>query len=486
MTFSLRSRLLFGVVVSITLLLCALCLVIYTATRHTLIQHFDKSLLNTAKMLSAVIDDDSFDEDEDGQQGHQDNAITGAFKHEIDFEFDVRLTPQFNNPYGGAYYQFRDSDGATIIRSPSLVDKELNVFEEISDTAQYRECILPDGKAGRAVGFLFIPRGSAEPDKAIFSIVVARDASGIYNHLDFLKLLLLISSGMVVLLSIIIALFVTRTGLRPIHILANEISSVDADNLRKSHVSDKYPKELLPVIECLNGLLQRLKISFDRERRFNSDVAHELRTPLAGIRSTIEVCLSRVREPEEYQANLHTCLQITRSMHRMVDALLSLARLESKQMSLKCEYISLNNLLDDCWLNLADRAYDRRLTFENHIKEDVMCFSDKDLLSMILFNILDNAVEHSNETGQIWIKAEKSTDFITLSISNTGCELSRQEADNIFDSFWRRDKSRKDTGKHCGIGLTVVQRLTKALSGNLRVEIEPEQIFTIHLSLPIS
>jgi len=485
MTFSLRSRFLIGLVVSIAFLLCAFCLVIYTATRHTLIHHFDKSLLDTAKMLSAVIEDEGFDEEEDGQKGHQDDVITGVVKPEIEFEFDVRLTPEFDNPYGGAYYQFWDVDGAAIIRSPSLVNKELNVFEEISDTPQYRECILPDGKDGRAIGFQFIPRGGRESDGTTFSVVVARDASGIYNHLNFLKLLLLTSSAMAVLLSIIIALFVARTGLRPIHILADEISSVDADNLRKSHISQKYPKELLPVVGCLNSLLQRLKLSFDREKRFSSDVAHELRTPLAGIQSTIEVCLSRVRESEEYQANLQTCLQITKSMHRMIDALLSLARLESKQASLKYECIALKNLLTDCWQNFADRAYDRRISFENRIGENVTCLSDKDLLYIILFNILDNAVEHSNEAGQIWIKAEKSTDCVTLSISNTGCMLKQQEVDNIFDSFWRGDESRKDTGKHHGIGLAVVQRLVEVLCGSVKAEIEPEQIFTIHLSLPI-
>jgi len=485
MTFSLRSRFLIGLVVSIAFLLCAFCLIIYTVTRHTLIRHFDKSLLDTAKMLSAVIEDGGYDNEGDGREGHQDGMAIGVLKREIEFEFDVSLTPEFNNLYGGAYYQFWGSDGATAIRSPSLANKDLNVFEEISDTPQYRECILPDGRVGRAVGFRFTPKTDAKTDKTMLSMVVARDASGIYDHLNFLKLLLLFSSGTVVLLSIIVALFVTRAGLQPIHILADEIFSIDADRLRESHISEEYPKELLPVVGCLNSLLQRLKLSFDRERRFNSDVAHELRTPLAGIQSTIEVCLSRIREPEEYQANLQTCLQITKSMHRMIDALLSLARLESKQASLKYDYIALKNLLTDCWRNFADRAYDRRISFENRIREDITCPSDKDLLYIILFNILDNAVEHSNEAGQIWIKAEKSADFVTLSISNTGCKLKQQEVDNVFDSFWRGDESRKDTGKHYGIGLAVVQRLAEVLCGNVKAEIEPEQIFTIHLSLPI-
>jgi len=481
MILSLRSRFLVGVVVGLTVLLCILCTIIYTATRHTLICHFDKSLLDTAKMLSALVET----KDDDDEEGHQDEETISEIKSEIEFEFDVRLTPEFNNPFGGAYYQFRDTVGAAVVRSPSLMNRDLNIFAEISDTPRYRECVLPDGKAGRAIGFQFIPGGDSKSDKRAFSVIVARDASSVYNHLHFLKWLLMISSGVVVLLSIIVALLVTRTGLRPVRVLADEIFSVDADNLQKGHISEKYPKELLPVVECLNGLLQRLKLSFDRERRFNSDVAHELRTPVAGIQSTIEVCLSRTREPQEYQADLQTCLRIAKSLHRMIEAMLSLARLESKQMSLKHQHISIKELIVDCWVSLADRASDRKITFENRINEDIVCPSDKDLLSMILFNILDNAVEYCNDAGRIWIKAEESGGLVTLSISNTGCKITQQQMDNIFDSFWRGDESRKDTGKHCGIGLAVVHRLVKAMSGNIKAEIEREQIFTIRLSLPM-
>jgi signal transduction histidine kinase len=486
MTYSLRSRLLAGVVAGITFVLCVFCLVIYTATRQTLIYQFDKSLLSTAKMLSAVIENENYDNDDNEQQGPQDEIVIGSLHRKIDFQFDVRAIPEFNNLYGGAYYQFRDANGITIIRSPSLPNTDLNIFKAISDIPQYTECILPDGSAGRAIGFQFIPEGGKKIAGSTLSIIVAKDISSISGHLHFLVWLLLISSAVMILLSIIVALLVTRAGLRPIHTLADEISAIDTENFQKTHISEKYPRELLPVNRCLNNLLQRIKSSFDRERRFNSDIAHELRTPLAGIQSTIEVCLSRTRQAEDYQAALRTSLQITKSMHRMIDTLLSLAKLESNQITLNYEHISLKNTVADCWQSFANRAYERKITFENRIAGDAVCFSDRDQFSIILFNILDNAIEHSNQAGRIWVKAEKSTDFVTLSISNTGCKIKQEEIPNIFDSFWRGDKSRKDTDKHCGIGLAVVQRVTRVLGGTVTAEIKPQEIFTIHLSLPVS
>jgi hypothetical protein len=122
MIYSLRSRFLVGVVVGVTFVLCVFCIVIYTATRHTLIYHFDKSLLSTAKTLSAIIENEAYDNDGGKQEGYQDEIIIGARK--IDFQFDVHATPEFNNLYGGAYYQFRDANGITIIRSPSLANAD--------------------------------------------------------------------------------------------------------------------------------------------------------------------------------------------------------------------------------------------------------------------------------------------------------------------------------------------------------------------------
>jgi len=483
MIYSLRSRFLVGVVVGVIFVLCIFCIVIYTATRHTLIYNFDKSLLSTAKTLSAVIENEAYNLEGDKQEGYQDEIIIGTRK--IDFQFDVRATPEFNNLYGGAYYQFRDANGTTIIRSPSLgnTDLNLNIFRKISDVPRHDECILPDGKPGRAVGFQFIPKGGEKIANSVLSIIVARDISSMTSHLHFLELLLLASSAVMILLSIIVALLVTRAGLRPIHNLADEISAIDMENFKRTYISEKYPQELLPVNRCLNNLLQRIKLSFDRERRFNSDIAHELRTPLAGIQSTIEVCLSRTRQSEDYQDALQTSLEITKSIHRMIDALLSLAKLESGPITLNYEHISLKNTVADCWRNLANKAYEREIAFENRIRDGATLFSDKSYITLALMNIFENAVEYSNEKGQIWVESDHKEHGTTISISNTGCVLKEKDLERIFDSFWRQEQARSETGKHCGIGLSIVQKVIKALGGTVRANIQTGGIFSIHIVL---
>ncbi len=480
MIYSLRSRLLAGVVTGITFVLCVFCIVIYTATRQSLIYNFDKSLLSTAKTLSAIIESEAYDHEDDGQDGHQDEFIIGARK--IEFQFDVGATPEFNNLSGGAYYQFRDANGLSIIRSPSLANMDLNIFKATSDVPRYGLCVLPDGRVGRAVGFQFIPKGQGKAS-SVLSITFAREVSSITGHLNFLVWLLLISSAVMILLSVIVALLVTRAALQPIRSLADEISTVDTENFQETYISEKYPQELLPVNRCLNNLLHRVKLSFDRERRFNSDIAHELRTPLAGIQSTIEVCLSQPRHSEEYTTSLQTSLEITKSMRRMIDSLLSLAKLESNQITLNCENISLRDTVADCWRNFANQAYEREIAFENRIRDGVTLFSDKSYITLALINIFENAVEYSNEKGRIWAESDRNEHGTTISISNTGCTLKEENLEQIFDSFWRQEQARSETGKHCGIGLSIVQKVIKALGGTIRANIQTGGIFSIRIIL---
>jgi signal transduction histidine kinase len=276
---------------------------------------------------------------------------------------------------------------------------------------------------------------------------------------------------------------VVRQGLAPFSAIVAQINNIRDDNLKNRITGENLPAEIVPIQKQLNSLLKRLEISFEREKAFNANVAHELRTPLSGIQSTIEVCLSHERQSEDYQAALQTSLEITKSMGRMTDALLSLAKLESKQVALNCEHISLKSTVADCWRNFADKASERGITFENRIRERATLFSDKGYITLALMNILENAVEYCNEKGQIWTEYDQNEQGTIISISNTGCTLKEEDIEQIFEPFWRQEQARSETGRHCGIGLSIVQKVIKALGGTVRANIKTGKIFSIHITL---
>ncbi len=486
MMLSLRTRLLGGIIIAMAVLLAVFSVVVYTITHQTMIQHFDKSLLATAQMLSAVIEEEGIENESEGE--HEDESQVGSENQErgIDFEFDVRMTPEFSNLNGGAYYQIWNRAGKTLVRSPSLGLQNLSSFGHASDVPQYREAVLPDGMRGRAISYPFLPRTEEsqgdQPEDRLVILVLAQNTAPVDDHLAFLKWLLLGSSAGVVFLSTGIAFLVTKAGLRPIHSLAGRITSVREDNLGRLFPSEAYPPELSPICTCLNEAFQRLEASFQRERQFNANVAHELRTPLAGMLSTIEVCLTRERESTEYKDAIESCLHIAKTMNKMIDTLLSLSKLESGQMSVKKESVHVKDLIDETWRYFADKAYDKGIVFENSIQQESLCRSDKDRLIMILSNILDNAVEYADEGGRIQTHLERADDVTIVSISNTGCALTMEDVEHVFEFFWRKSSSRTDAGKHCGIGLPVARKIAAVLDIGMDIDIH-DDVFVVHLRI---
>ena len=523
MTISLRTRLLSGVILGMAVLLALFCTIIYSLTSRTLVRHFDDSLLATARLLSAFIEDRGFvpqkesneeapetsdeesanesndasadesdvrtpDEmnDETAEDPSEEEADQERLERDLELEFNVRMTPEFANLYGGAYYQFWTLDRNKVIRSPSLGQADLPDFEDESDNPFYGDCSLPGAKPGRAIRIRFIPR-SEEDNSAVentLTLVVARESSELVGFIAFFRWLLINSSVGIVVLSAVVGLLVSGAGLRPIRVLAGTIRTVNEQTLEQTFPAEVYPVELHPICDCLNALLQRIRFSFERERRFNADVAHELRTPLAGIQTTLEVTLARRRDPEEYQQALRDCLAIARSMQKMVDTLLSLSRLDAQKLTIRRQTIPLRALVESRWRVFADKAFDRGLNFDNRIGEDLSCACDPDHLSMFFSNIFDNAVDYADEGGRIWVGAESAADSTVLTISNTGCTLAPDSAERVFDAFWRQDASRTGTGNHCGIGLAVVRKIADALGISVLVTVEPGGIFTLVLRLP--
>jgi signal transduction histidine kinase len=148
--------------------------------------------------------------------------------------------------------------------------------------------------------------------------------------------------------------------------------------------------------------------------------------------------------------------------------------------------IDLADIVNSRWRPFSGKAVQRRITFENRVPNDVTVNSDRQNFSMVLSNLLDNAVEYTDDAGQIWVTARRANDSVELTLANTGCQLTSDQVAQVFDCFWRSDASRTGTGTHCGLGLPLVQRLVSALGGSAAAEVQPGGVFTIRLTLPAS
>jgi len=478
MMYSLRIRLITGVIIGILLLLAVFSLVVYSVIRRALINQFDASLVSTAQILSASV------ELNDG---------------EIDLELDVEYMQEFQRKERPTYYQLWHKD-TVALRSPSLGRDNLLRFEGPLDLPVFR-ALQKNRQPLRAIGLKFEPRGVKKPERdsdhkrnkdnhrakqQTLTLVVARDATELQDQMSFLCWLLLSASAGTAILSFLVAAFVVRQGLRPLTAIAGEIAAIRENDLSTRVGTTSVPAEILPIKDRLNDLLSRLEDAFKRERRFTADVAHELRTPLSGIRSTIEVTLARARGSSEYQTVLSECLAIVENMQTMVSNLLMIARLDARQITFRRAQIKLAELVNCCWRPFSDRALEHEIVFENRIPLEMTCESDPENLSTALSNLLDNAIEYTNKGGQIRTTACQAHDTIEITIANTGCKLTSEQVPHVFDCFWRADPSRTATGIHCGLGLSLVQRIVRALGGDTSASVQADGVFTVRLILPFS
>ncbi|MEI7836085.1 MAG: ATP-binding protein, partial [Planctomycetota bacterium] len=385
-----------------------------------------------------------------------------------------------------AFYEFWAPDGTVLHRSPSLRGRDMPRFRCRPNRPEFYSLTLPTGRSGRAIARQFQPRpdDNEQGPRPAVTLVLAQETRELDEHLTALAWLLASAGAATMLTATLVALVAVNRGLRPVRALAADIGAIDADRLAQRVPTDAIPTELLPVGEKLNAMLTRLEAAFHRERTFTSDVAHELRTPLAGARTTFEVALSRPREAHEYAEALRDGLAALLPMQTLIQNLLTLARLDNGQAAIDRQDVDLAQLARSYWSEVAPKADARGLRLEEDLPSTLILATDRQCLLLVLRNLLDNAVAYADSGGLIRLTARPGSGGVELTIANTGCTLTPADIPRVFDRFWRGDAARTDTELHCGLGLSLVQRALAAIGGTICATLEAPATFVVRIKLP--
>lgn len=219
------------------------------------------------------------------------------------------------------------------------------------------------------------------------------------------------------------------------------------------------------------------------ERRLVTDVAHELRTPLMAIQSTVEAMIDGVFKPDAER--LETLNSEVQRLSRLVDALLKLSRLESRTKSIEQKKVDLTEMLSSVVQTHQAYIHDAGLNLEFEYDPHVYVFGDADLLRQATANLISNAVRYTPEGGTITIMARKGDLMGQIVVKDTGIGLTPEEAKLVFQRFWRADSGRARATGGLGIGLSVVKEIVEQHNGWVRVEGRPNEgaCFTIYIPL---
>lgn len=404
-------------------------------------------------------------------------------------EYDAVDQPEYARDERPDVFCFRDRHGTVLLRSPGLGTHDLPAVLGTVGRPDVRDVRLPDGRPARLAGFSFAARLIDEDldvpgDGRALSVVVARDTTDRDRQLLTLAGILAAVAVTGAALTVLGMWWMARRLVRPLDVLGQRIGAITADRLSDRLGDLALPSELAPVRVRVDDLLARLETAFQRERAFTADAAHELRTPLAGLRTTLEVALAQDRPAGDYRRALQDGFDIGLQMQALVDNLLMLARVEAGQVRVEREATDPAILVDECWASVAARAEVRGLQLRREIEVGVVPL-DRAKLRLVLGNLLANAVTYADDGGDLRIRMRSASAALALEIDNSGCTLPPAAAGHVFERFWRGDAAHSAAGLHCGLGLALCRQLVQVQGGTIGATISDGR-FRVAVMLPLS
>lgn len=443
---TIRRQLTRKLLLTVGLLLGAGGFAVYFCARAALQAEFDAALRTKAQALASLT----------GQKGSG-PELDFSDEHMRGFE------------EGGAdFFELWDAEGRTVERSRSLRDGRLPHRHGTLAKPVFWNLTLPEGQRCRAVGLEFRPQDSEdEPAKDWIPDAVLVVAS-VRRELDrTLATLQLVLSGSGLLLLVATALVVPRVlgrELNPLQTLAAEAAGIDAATLSARFATEGLPGELAPIAARLNELLARLEGSFERERRFSADVAHEFRTPVAELRSLAELAI-KLPDARAADADYET-LTIALHLESILTRLLALARGEWGGLPVQRERVELAEFVRDVCEPFREKAAAQELDFKVGAPANARGETDPVLLRSILRNLVDNAVAYTPRGGTVEVEAAADDGRLTLRVVNTTDSLEESDLPHLFERFWRKDAARTADG-HTGLGLSMARTFAGAIGCEL-------------------
>jgi two-component system, OmpR family, heavy metal sensor histidine kinase CusS len=288
-----------------------------------------------------------------------------------------------------------------------------------------------------------------------YIIQVAQDRSVDEQFEREFGLLVAVVLGCGILASAIIAISVTRRGLRPLNAMTHSLKRVGPNRLHERVPPTEWPRELQPVAVAFDDMLDRLEDSFTRLSQFSADLAHELRTPLANIRGEAEVVLTRPRLPNEYEAVIESSVAECERLSAVIDNLLFLARAEAAESKVNRVHFEGRAAIE----RIA--AYNEAIGEERQLQ--IVCagegevYADPVLFGRAVSNLVDNAVRFTPDGGRIEITLTTTLEYAEIAVEDTGCGIAAENISRVFDRFYRVDASRSSEGT--GLGLALVKSI---------------------------
>ncbi|PMP95034.1 MAG: hypothetical protein C0168_07240 [Candidatus Aminicenantes bacterium] len=379
-----------------------------------------------------------------------------------------------------------DKNGSEVASSRTLV-RSLPLRKDVLETVLKGQSRLDDLEVemipGRMTPFRALTFPVMIDKKVSYLVRIMTPLSSVSSTLRELRLILFFILPLAIILSGLSAWFLAGVTLRPVKGIISMARLIGAENLKTRIALPETRDEIRLLAETFNEMLDRLDRTFTSQREFVEDFSHEIKTPLSIIKGELEVTLKKIRSAREYETTLHSSLEEINRIIKVVDELLTLARVEAESLSLPLSPIDLGGLVQEVVeeMEVLARPKNLQLIFKKNFNPEILGEAEK--LKRVFINLLDNAIKFTPPGGQIEVAIGKEGNQVSVQVADSGPGMSQEQLKHIFDRFYRGSQDGSLSGS--GLGLNIVKAIVEAHRGKIEVksELGHGSVFTVYLPL---
>ncbi|KYG79982.1 histidine kinase [Roseivirga seohaensis] len=444
MKLNFKNRIALYYTVATAIITALAFLIVFLSVKKTVFSNLDKELSYQAQKHSKeiIIENDSI---------HFMNKAEWAEREHR----EVQVNPVF--------IQLINNQGELMDKSPNLKEQQLTFLEAVNSNDHFstflvdraiRQAQIPIEKNGRKQGYI------------ITAISMESSTMVIKN----LQNTLLISFPIVLFGLYLISSSLAGRSITPLQAIIDTTNTITKNNLNERVPLPPNKDEIFELSSAINELLQRIENAIQRERQFTSDASHELRTPLSTLRGTLEVLIRKPRTQSEYEQKVQYGLNEIDRMGNIVEQLLLLARFDSKSEIEENHLISLVSLVDEVLTRNGNTISQKNLKVNFEVKAETETLVPQYYASLILENIIINAIKYSLEGKTLSIEISEEGKYTLCKISDQGIGIKQEDLSSLFNPFFRSDALEHKQITGAGLGLSIAKKAVDAIGAQITVE----------------
>lgn len=307
--------------------------------------------------------------------------------------------------------------------------------------------------------------------------------NGIDNKIEDVVSTLLILDPLLLLVLIVLASKIIDKILVPVKNVIAISKNISVNDFATMIELPKEHDEIWELVDSFNEMRMRLQSGVQSIEQFNSDVSHELKTPLTVILGEIEVTLRRMRSSEEYIKSMQSVHDEAKQMQKIVENMLLLTKFTKANIQQTFEKSNLTLLLQQVIAKFENKADQKQIKIHMDRIDEVILEVNPTLLALIFSNLIDNAVKYSKADTTVSISLFQEDNKLHLLVEDEGIGIEREHLDKISDRFYRVDSSRNKKIEGFGLGLFIVKHILDLHDGAMQIFSEPDKGTTFHIVL---